>query len=272
MRSIHVAACIVLGSFCLALNGSHLLEPASRAEDSKAADPLPSWKDGPTKKAILDYVARVTDKSHPDYIPPEDRIATFDNDGTLWCEMPLAEVVFTKQRLQALAAKDPAMKNKQPFKAALEDDHEYFRKAGMKALFEIVVATHGNEPQEAFDENARDFLKTAKHPKFGVLYPQLAYQPMVELLRHLRANGFQTWICSGGFMDFMRHFTQETYGIPPQQVIGSSMKKKSIQKDGRRILMLLSEVQSYCDEDDKPVEIGFSLACPISQREPGCEM
>jgi len=236
-----------------------VLGEVSPASVQPAADPLPSWKDTATKKAIVDYVNAITKKDGPDYVPPADRIATFDNDGTMWCEKPTVEVVFSEVRLKALAAKDPTLKEKQPFKAVLERDEEYLHKAGMKALLEVVLLTHGNMPQADFDKEASEFFKTARHPKFGVPYQQLAYQPMVELLQYLRANGFQTWICSGGTMDLMRAFTQETYGIPPQQVIGSSMKKKSMEKDGKRILILLGELLEFCDEDDKPVEIGLHI-------------
>jgi haloacid dehalogenase-like hydrolase len=236
-----------------------VLGEVSPASVQPAADPLPSWKDTATKKAIVDYVNAVTKKDGPDYVPPADRIATFDNDGTMWCEKPTVEVVFSEVRLKALAVKDPTLKEKQPFKAVLDRDEEYLHKAGMKPLLEIVLLTHGNMQQADFDREAREFFKTARHPKFGVPYQQLAYVPMVELLQYLRANGFQTWICSGGTMDLMRAFTPETYGIPPQQVIGSSMKKKSMLKDGKRVLFLLGELLEFCDEDDKPVEIGLHI-------------
>src|SRR5262245_18140804 len=170
---------------------------APGGEVAQDTDPLPSWKAGTLKEAIVDFVAGATRKGGPDYIPPEDRIATFDNDGMLWCEQPTVELVFTMERLKAKAATDQAMKEKQPFKAALEGDHAYLHKAGMKALLELVAATHGDMYQQEFDEEARAFFKSAKHPKFGQPYPQMAYQPMLELLRYLRANGFQTWICSG---------------------------------------------------------------------------
>jgi phosphoglycolate phosphatase-like HAD superfamily hydrolase len=228
-------------------------------EGAQAGDPLPSWKAGALKKAIVDFVARATDKDSPDYIPAEDRIATFDNDGTLWCEKPTVELVFTHEKLKAMAAKDRAFQQKQPFKAAMEGDQEYLHKAGMKAVLEIVAATHGDVPQDEFDEEARAFFKSAKHPKFGATYPGMAYQPMLELLRYLRANGFQTWICSGGFMDLMRAMSADAYGIPPQQVIGSSMKKKSLEKDGKRVLYLLGQLLALCDQDDKPVEIGLHI-------------
>jgi hypothetical protein len=224
-----------------------------------ATDPLPSWKDGPNKKDIIEFVKDVTAKDSPDFVPVEDRIATFDNDGTLWCEQPTVEIVFTLTKLKAMVAKDSSLKEKQPFKAALEGDKEYLHKAGLKAVLELVATTHGDISQDKFDKEARVFFKTAKHPRFEQPYPQMTYLPMVELLRYLRANGFQTWICSGGFMDLMRQFSQDSYGIPPQQVIGSSMKKKSMEKDGKRVLFILSELLCICDQDDKPVEIGLHI-------------
>jgi phosphoglycolate phosphatase-like HAD superfamily hydrolase len=223
------------------------------------ADPLPSWNDGPTKQAILSFVKEATDKSSAQYIEEADRIATFDNDGTLWCEQPVVELVFTNERLKELAAQDPTLKEKQPFKAALEGDREYFEKAGMKAVLELVVATHGNMSQNQFETEARDFFKTAKEPKFGVPFAQTAFLPMVELLQYLRANGFQTWICSGGWMDLMRMVMQEAYGIPPQQVIGSSLKEEWVEKDGKYVLWLLPELLSICDHAGKPVDIDLHI-------------
>jgi hypothetical protein len=235
-----------------------LVSGAALAADP-VADPLPSWNDGPTKQAILSFVKETTDNSSARYIEPADRIATFDNDGTLWCEQPVVELVFTEERLKELAAKDPALKEKQPFKAALEGDREYFEKAGMKAVLELVVATHGNMSQSQFETEARDFFKTAKQPKFGVPFAQTAFLPMVELLQYLRANGFQTWICSGGWMDLMRMVTQEAYGIPSQQVIGSSLKEEWVEKDGKYMLWLLPELLSICDHAGKPVDIDLHI-------------
>jgi phosphoserine phosphatase len=223
------------------------------------ADPLPSWNDTAAKKAILAFVKKVTTRGSPDFVPVADRIATFDNDGTLWYEKPTVEVVFTLARLKAMAAKDPTLRKKQPFKAALEGDHEYFHKAGVKAALDLVVATHGDMSQDQFEEEARTFFKASRHPKFGVPYPQTAYRPMVELLQYLRAHGFQTWICSGGWMDLMRAMTQEAYGIPPQQVIGSSLKKKMVEKDGKYVLWILAQLLTLCDQEDKPVEIALHI-------------
>ena len=226
---------------------------------SRAADPLPSWNDGPTKRAILAFVAGAIDKSGPNFIAPEDRIATFDNDGTLWCEQPVVELVFTEGKLKEMAAKDPTLKEKQPFKAALEHDRKYFEKKGMKAVLELVVATHGNISQQDFEKEVDEFFQTERHPKFDVPFAKMAYLPMVELLNYLRANGFQTWICSGGWMDLMRGVTQQAYGIPPQQVIGSSMKEKWTEKNGQYVLWLQPELLTICDHDGKPVNIDLHI-------------
>jgi hypothetical protein len=238
-----------------------LVHPAQQAAavQQEGTDPLPAWHDNPVKERITAFVKRVTDKDSADYVPPQDRIATFDNDGTLWCEMPVVELAFTLSRLKALEAKDPTLKDKQPFKAALEGDKEYFHKAGVKAIMELVVATHGDMAQDRFDEEARAFFKAAKHPKFGVPFPKTAYQPMVELLRYLRAKGFQTWICSGGWADLMRAMSEEAYGIPPQQVIGSSLKKKLVEKNGKRVIWILTQLLFFNDQDDKPVNIALQI-------------
>lgn len=226
---------------------------------AQAADPLPSWNDGATKQAILAFVEGATDPSSVRYIEPADRIATFDNDGTMWCEQPVVELAFTLARLKKMAVVDPSLKERQPFKAALEGDYAYIEKAGITVLLQLIVLTHSNLSQEQFEAEARDFFKTARHPKFDVPYPQLAYRPMVELLEHLRGNGFQTWICSGGWMDLMRAFTPETYGIPPQQVIGSSLKEKWMLRDGKYTLWLQPELLAICDHDGKPVNIDLHI-------------
>lgn len=226
---------------------------------TRAEDQLPSWNDGAAKQSIIAFVGKVTKEGSPDFLPPAERIATFDNDGTLWCEQPVVELAFTKERLKQLAAKDPTLKEKQPFKAALDGDHEYFEKAGLKAILELVIATHGNMSQAEFETEARQFFKTARHPKFGVPYAQTAFLPMVELLQYLRANGFQTWICSGGWMDLMRMVSPEAYGIPPQQVIGSSLKEEWVEKDDKKVLWLLPELLTICDHAGKPVNIDLHI-------------
>ncbi len=255
LRSVSAAVAAVLGAVL-----TLVVSPYDRAATAQeTADPLSSWNDGPTKKAIIDFVKSTTTEGRPDFVPIADRIATFDNDGTLWCEKPTVEIVFTLDRLKTLAVKDPTLKDKQPFKAALAGDHEYLHRAGMEAVLEIIALTHGDMAQAQFDEEARAFFKTAKHPKFEAPYPRMAYRPMIDVLRYLRANGFQTWICSGGFMDLMRPMSMDAYGIPPQQVIGSSMKKQFLEKDGKRFLWLRKEFLAICDRDDKPVEIALHI-------------
>ena len=224
-----------------------------------ATDPLPSWKDGPTKKAILEYVAAVTQKGGSDYIPPEERIATFDNDGTLWCEKPTVEIEFSKVRIKEMVEKDPALKEKQPFKAALENDQGYFAKEGEKAIVELIQATHGDMSHDQFADDVRNFLKTSKHPKFKRPYTETIYQPMLELMSYLRANGFQIWICSGGDIDFMRVFAQEVYGVPPQQVIGTTFKKEFVVKDGRQVIWRMAIISRVNDKVGKPIGIELQI-------------
>ena len=202
---------------------------------------LSSWEDTPTKKAITDFVAKVTNQSGPDYVPPEERIATFDNDGTLWCEKPVQiQIAFILQRLVAMAEKDPSLRQQQPWQAAYEKDNAWFGDtvtkhyngddSGIKVLLGGVVKAFGNMTVEAFATQAVAFFKTARHPKYNVSYLEVTYQPMVELLGFLEANGFTNYIVSGGGRDFMRPVTQQLYGIPPERVVGSAFTE-SFQDD-----------------------------------------
>jgi hypothetical protein len=219
-------------------------------------NPLPSWNEGPVKSSIIAFVERVTAADGPDFVAVSERIAVFDNDGTLWVEKPLPnELYFILGRVRELAAKDPALRERQPFKAALEGDSEYFREAGAKAVLELVLATHSGTTQEQFAATARRFLEAERHPKLNRPYAATTYQPMIELLVYLRANGFQTWICSGGTVDFMRVVTADVYGIPPEQMIGSVLKRDSRMLDSRRVIWLLPELDSVNDKDVKPVNI-----------------
>src|ERR1700739_3903191 len=188
--------------------------------------PLTSWNDGAAKSQILDFVARVAQQGGPDFIPPAECIAVFDNDGTLWCEQPLqVQAFFLIHRVKELAGKEPTVKERQPFKALLELDLKTLMGLGKQALLELVFATHsGMRQEEEFDPIARDWLAKAKHPKFGRLFKQCTFQPQLELLRFLREKGFKTYIVSGGGIDFMRACSEEIYGIPREQVIGSSNK------------------------------------------------
>ena len=197
------------------------------------SDSLPSWNDGPSKKAITEFVAKVTREGGPDFVPVPERIATFDNDGTLWCEQPMyVQLAFALERVKALSNQHPEWKTKQPFKAVLDNDIAALAKAGEKGLLELVMATHAGMTTQQFPKIASDWIKTARHPRFKRPYTELVYQPMLELLAYLRANGFKTFIVSGGGIEFMRPWTEKVYGIPPDQVVGSSIKTKFQMKDG----------------------------------------
>lgn len=224
----------------------------------QAADkaPLPSWTDGPRKQALLDLVARVTKVGGPDYVPPSERIAVFDNDGTLWCEQPMyVQVTFALDRVRALAPMHPEWKDKPPFKAVLANDPKALEIAGPAGLVELILATHTGMTAEQFERDVRDWLATARHPRFKRPYTELVYQPMLEVLAHLRQNGFKTFIVSGGEVDFMRPWTEKAYGVPPEQVVGSRIKTKYEVENGKPRLMRLPEVAFNDDKAGKPVGI-----------------
>lgn len=227
---------------------------APAAAQGPAADPLPSWNDGPAKRAIVGFVRRVTTEGGPDFVPVADRIAAFDNDGTLWAEKPLpTEVYFVLARVRELAARDPSLRQRQPFKAALEGDAAYFQEAGAPALARLLAATHGEMTQEAFAAEVGRFLSQERHPALNRPFTSAVYQPMLELLAYLRANGFQTWISSGGTLDFIRVFAPSVYGVPPERTIGSEMKRESRRVDGRLVVYRLGEPEHLNDKDGKPV-------------------
>jgi phosphoglycolate phosphatase-like HAD superfamily hydrolase len=221
------------------------------------ADPLPSWNDGATKKSITDFVSRVTTPGTPDFVPAEKRIATFDNDGTLWCEQPVYfQVAFAFDRIKALAPQHPEWRNKQPFNAVLDQDPKALAAAGEKGLLEVIEATHTGMTVEDFSKTVLDWTATAQHPRFKRLYIDLVYQPMIELLGYLRANGFKTFIVSGGGIEFMRPWTEKIYGIPPEQVVGSSgVVKFEMGPDGKPVLMKLAKIEFVDDGPGKPVGI-----------------
>jgi phosphoglycolate phosphatase-like HAD superfamily hydrolase len=186
-------------------------------------DPLPSWNDGAVKKSIADFVARVTTQGGPDFVAVPERIATFDNDGTLWTEQPYYfQLAFALDRIKAMAPQHPEWKDKQPFKALLEGDKQALAAAGKDGLLQIVAATHAGMTIDEFTQAVIGWTETARHPRFNRRYTELVYQPMLELLAYLRANGFKTFIVSGGGVEFMRPWTERVYGIPPEQVVGSS--------------------------------------------------
>ncbi|WP_380874527.1 haloacid dehalogenase [Sphingomonas sp. DBB INV C78] len=223
-------------------------------------DPLPSWNEGPVKQAILDFVARVTAEDGPDFVPPTERIATFDNDGTLWCEYPLQiQVFFAQQRLHELAAADPSMRQRQPYKAFLEHDVATIHAMGKEAVFDIAFTTHAGMSTEAFADLVADWFAHAKHPQLGRRFVECTFLPQRELLDYLRANGFRTFIVSGGGIDFMRAITEQAYGIPPEQVVGSSVKLRFELQDGRGMLVKTAELGSFDDREVKPANIGLHI-------------
>ena len=234
-----------------------LVVPASAQE----ADPLPSWNDGPTKEAIVAFVEKVTDEGGADYVPPADRIATFDNDGNLWAEKPVYfQLLFAIDRVKALAPEHPEWKDKQPFKAAIEGDMETLAKSGHEGIAELVMASHAGMSTQQFQQIVSDWLATAEHPRFKRKYTDLIYQPMLELLSYLRNNGFTTYIVSGGGIEFVRNFSEEKYGIPPAQVVGSSIKTKYEVIDGEPTLMRLAEMNFINDKEGKPIGINQHIA------------
>jgi phosphoglycolate phosphatase-like HAD superfamily hydrolase len=223
---------------------------------ANAADPLTSWNEGPAKKAILDFVAAVTDQNSKDYVEPSDRIATFDNDGTLWVEYPIyTQALFAFDRVKALAPQHPEWKTRQPFKGVLEDDMKAVGASGMKGLMEIVMATHSGMSAAEFEQEVSNWLASTKQTKFDRLYTELVYQPQLELLAYLRANGFKTFIVSGGGIAFMRPISEKTYGIPPEQVVGSSVVAEFQMKDGKPALVRMPKIDFINDKAGKPVGI-----------------
>ena len=223
---------------------------------AKTPDPLPSWADGPARTAIIDFVQAVTTEGGTDYVPPAERIATFDNDGTLWVEYPLyTQFLFVLDRVKELAPQHPEWQTTQPFKAVLEDDLKTVAASGVQGLLELTLATHAGMTAETFAQMAHDWLTSTLHPRFDRPFVACAYQPQLELLTYLRANGFKTYISSGGGMGFMRPITEEVYGIPPEQVIGSSVVSEFETLDGEATLVRKPEIHFINDKEGKPVGI-----------------
>jgi phosphoglycolate phosphatase-like HAD superfamily hydrolase len=222
-------------------------------------DPLPSWNDTAPKKAIVAFVQRVTHEGSPDFVPVPERIATFDNDGTLWAEQPMYfQVLFVLDRVRALASQHPEWKTKEPFASLLKGDMKGIAGAGEKGVMEMMAATHTGMTTEAFSQTVSEWIATAKHPTTGRLYTEMVYQPMLELLAYLRANGFKTFIVSGGGIEFMRPWTEKVYGIPPEQVVGSSGKLKFEMRNGKPVLMKLPEVD-LIDDKERESPSAFSV-------------
>lgn len=221
---------------------------------------LPSWNPGTARSAIIDFVDRVTDETSADFVPPSHRIATFDNDGTLWCEFPMqVQVFFLFDRLKQLVTQDPALATNPAYRAFLDRDHAAIAALGSKGILEVAFATHAGMTLEEFDQLARSWFQTAKHPTTGRLFKLDTYQPQVELLNYLRSNQFKTFIVSGGGIDLIRSFAEEAYGIPPEQVVGSSVKTRFEDKDGRIEILKLAELASFDDREAKVENIGLHI-------------
>ena len=236
-----------------------LMYPCSQAF-AQDADPLPSWNDGPAKQSILNFVEKVTTPGSAEFVEPAERIATFDNDGTLWAEQPMYfQLLFALDRVKTLAPEHPEWKDKEPFASLLKGDVKAALAGGHKAIFEIVAATHAGMSTSEFEMIVKDWLATARHPKTKQLYTEMVYQPMLELLAFLRANDFKTFIVSGGGIEFMRPWTEKVYGIPPEQVVGSSIKTKFVMKDDGPVIMRLPEIDFIDDKEGKPLGINSHI-------------
>jgi len=233
-----------------------VLAVAFTATTALAADPLPSWNDGPAKNSILEFVEKVTTAGSPDFVPIPERIAVFDNDGTLWCEQPLpVQLYFALDRVKTLAPQHPEWQTQEPFASLLKGDLKTALAGGDHALLEIVMATHAGMTTVEFEQIVKDWIATAKHPKTGKLYTEMVYQPMLEVLTYLRANDFKNFIVSGGGIEFMRPWTEQVYGIPPEQVVGSSITTQFELRDGQPVLVRLPELNFNDDKGGKPVGI-----------------
>lgn len=221
-----------------------------------AQDPLPSWNEGATKQSILDFVKAVTTEGSSDFVPVPERIATFDNDGTLWSEQPLYfQFLFAMDQVKVMAPKHPEWKTKEPFKSILAGNLKGALAGGEKSLLAILGATHTGMSTDEFNASVKAWTDTARHPKFKKLYTECVFQPMLELLTYLRANGFKTFIVSGGTIDFMRVWTERVYGIPPEQVVGTSFKLKYQLVDEKPVLMRTQNIALLDDKEGKPVGI-----------------
>lgn len=241
---------------CLKKSENKQVEVVVKDTTSFKIDPLPSWNEGKTKAAIIDYIKDVTNKESANFIPEIDRIATFDNDGNLWSEQPAYfQLFFAMDRVKELAKDHPEWQNKQPFKAVLENDMKTLIASGEKGIMELVMATHAGITTDEFELLVKNWLETAQHPRFNKPYNQLIYQPMLELLDYLRTNDFKTFIVSGGGIEFMRPWVEEAYGIPKDQVVGSSIATKYDYNNGSPVIRRLSKIDFIDDKAGKPVGI-----------------
>ena len=228
----------------------------STSPASVSSDPLPSWNAGPAKQALLAFVSRTTDPASRDFVPPAERIAVFDNDGTLWSEQPFYfQALFALDRVRALAPSHPEWNTTEPFASVLSGDLKSALAGGEKSLLELVMATHSGMTTADFERTVREWLATRRHPQSGRPYTEMVYQPMLEVLAWLRAEGFKTYVVSGGGIEFVRVFAEEVYGVPPEQVVGSTIKVKYELRDGKPVIVRLPEVDFIDDKEGKPLAI-----------------
>jgi hypothetical protein len=240
----------------LRLSGSALLAGALPVHGWAQSDPLPAWNDGKARQTIIDFVERVTKAGAPGYVPPAERIATFDNDGTLWPEQPAYfQLLFVFDRIRELAPKHPEWTTRQPFASVLKGDMKTITAGGAKSIAPLLAATHTGMTTEEFSRSVGAWIETARHPATCKLYTDMAYQPMLEVLAYLRANGFKTFIVSGGGVEFMRVFAERVYGVPPEQIIGTSGKLKFEIRDSKPVIVKLPELFFFDDKEAKPVAI-----------------
>jgi phosphoglycolate phosphatase-like HAD superfamily hydrolase len=226
----------------------------------ETVDPLPSWNDNNVKRSILDFVTQVSTEGGADFVPPVERIAVFDNDGTLWCEQPtFFQALFAFDRIRQLAPQHPEWKTREPFASVLRGDEKSALAGGMHAIVEMAMASHAGTTTEEFAAIVTDWIATARHPKTGKLYTEMVYQPMLELLAYLCANGFKTFIVSAGGIEFMRVFSERIYGVPPEQVIGTSIRTKFELRNGEPVLVRLPEINFIDDGESKPVGIQMHI-------------
>ena len=233
-----------------------LITTMAFAAQSPAKDPLPSWNDAAAKKAIVSFVEKTTAKDSADFVPTAERIAVFDNDGTLWSEQPMYfQAIFIFDRIKELAPQHPEWTSKEPFASVLKGDVNAALAGGEHALLKMAMATHAGMTIEEFEKSVTHWVSTAKHPTTGKLYTEMVFQPMLEVLIYLRANGYKTFIVSGGGIDFMRPWAERVYGIPPEQVVGSSIKAKYEVRDGKPVMFKVPELNFIDDKEGKPVGI-----------------
>ncbi len=243
-----------------ALIGLLLAALPGAAAAQQGGDPLPSWRDGASKRAILDFLEATTREGGPDFVAPAERVAVFDNDGTLWVEQPVyAELVFAFDRIRALAPQHPEWAEREPFRSVLAGDMAQLARSGMEGLSQIVAVTHTGMTPDAFRQTALDWLATARHPRFQRPYTECVYRPMLEVLALFRARGFRTCIVSGGTTEFMRPWAARTYGVPPEQVIGTAFRLRYQPLQGRGELLTLPEIELVDDGPGKPAGISRSL-------------